>query len=226
MLILEIAGLFLVIFLFILWIRVARKRRKSLADWAKSRGLAFNPARVTNLDSRFPRFDCLVRGSRRSATNVAVGDWLEHPFLAFDYNHDIPFQDEKGREKIQSRTFSAVIMGTKASLEPFLLRPRKEGDSDAMDFGLELVISDIKTFNQQFDVRARDPRWALQVLRPRTVDLLLSAPRFNIQFDTNYVIAYRMSLFSPEDFVSAGHVLERIIEELPMSITRGMRAAG
>lgn len=209
------------------WVRAAGRRKKELAEWAVSRRLAFNPAGTTGLDGRFPRFDCLVRGSGRHATNMAVGNWLERPFLAFDYHHDIPVEDDKGGTRTVRRSFSAVVMGSKTSLESLLLRPREGGDSDALDFGLDLVISKSKPFNQRFDARSDEPEWVLQnVLHPRGIEMLLAMPAFNIQLDSNYVIAYGTSLFSVEDFDSAAHILERILEELPAHIVRGVRAAG
>jgi len=192
----------------------AQKRRQELQRWASLHGLSFEPGRDYTLDERFP-FGCLMQGHRRYAYNRLYGSWHGNELLAFDYHYETYSYDSKGRRRTHHHLFSAVILKGPVPLRPLFIRPEGLFDKITEFLGFDDIDFESIEFSKAFYVKAADERWAYDVLHPRTMEFLLESPRFSIQFEGEWAIAYRSSRFSPEEFGAAAEVLHGIFERLP-----------
>jgi len=186
------------------------KRRKELTRWAASRGLRFDPGRDSSFDDRYPEFGCLRRGHSRYALNTSEGTWNGRPMVAFDYRY------VTGHGKNRStHHFSAVIIEGGQPLKP--LRIRSEGIFDRVTefFGIDDIDFESAQFSREFHVKSQDKRWAYDVLHQGTMEFLLAAPRFSIQFDARHAIAWRNRRFDPATFEEAAGVITGILDRLP-----------
>jgi len=200
----------------VVWQIYARaRRRKELSAWAASKGLRFDPSRVYHLDARFPAFSCLRRGSGRYAFNCLSGDWQGHEFFGFDYHYETYSTDAKGHRQTHHHVFSAVVLSSPVPLKPLFLRPEGFLDKITEFLGFDDIDFESTEFSEKFYVKAPDKRWAYDVLHPRTMEFLLNSPRFSIQLEGDWGIAYRSSRFSAEEFGEAAEVLRGIFERLP-----------
>jgi len=186
------------------------KRRKELAEWASGKGLAFRPGRDGGFDERYRAFGCLRRGHSRGALNIAEGDWNGRAVTAFDYR----YVTGSGKNR-QTHHFSAIILRSHVVLQPLRIRSENVFDRVTEFFGLDDIDFESAEFSRAFHVKAPDKRWAYDVLHQRTMEYLLSMPRFSIQFDNRHVIAWRNRRFSPETFESAIAAVEGILDRLP-----------
>jgi len=191
------------------------KRRKELAAWASAKGLAFRPGRDGSFDERYRAFDCLRRGHSRAAFNIAEGDWNGRRVTAFDYR----YVTGSGKNR-QTHHFSAIVLGCGVALQPMRIRPENLFDRFTEFFGLDDIDFESAEFSREFHVKAPDKRWAYDVLHQRTMEFLLSMPRFSIQFDDRCAIAWRNRRFNTEAFESAIGVVEGILDRLPEYVVR------
>jgi hypothetical protein len=186
------------------------RRRRELAAWARSRGLRFNSGRDDAMEDRFPEFSCLQRGSRRYAYNLIHGEWSGRKTTAFDYHYETSSGDSTTHHH-----FSAVILGSELPLKELFIRPEGFFDRIKESVGFDDIDFESAEFSRRFYVKARDRKWAYDVIHARTMEFLLSKPEFTIEFGTYSVIAYRSSTFHISEFESAAEVIRGILDRMP-----------
>jgi len=192
----------------------SRLRRKKLTAWAASRGLTFVAAHDRSFDDRFP-FRCLKQGHSRSAYNVMTGRISERDILAFDYRY------VTGHGKNRStHTFSAVILVSSIPLKPLRIRAENVFDRVAEFFGADDIDFESSEFSRAFHVKGSDKKWAFDVLHQRTIEFLLSKPRFSIEMSDREMIVWRGGTFSPERFDEALGVGSGVLDRLPGYVVR------
>ena len=197
-----------VLFAYNLW--QSAKRGKELAAWAASKGLSFSAAKDRAFADQFLAFRCLHRGRSQYAHNVAQGAWNGRYVYAFDYH----YVTGSGKSR-RTHRFSSIVLRSSVSLKPLHLRPEGILDRVTEFFGLDDIDFESAEFSRSFHVKSKDKRWAYDVLHPRTIEFLLSMPRFSIQFDDRYVIVWKDHRFEPEAFETAIHIAEGILDRLP-----------
>jgi len=211
----ELALIVLVVLGFALAWYLASARRKKLAAWAAANGLRFESRADKGFDARHPSFGCLARGHSRSAYNVAEGARNGRPLTAFDYR----YVTGQGKNRSVHR-FSGVVLGSLTPLRPLRIRAENVFDRVAEAFGAGDIDFESAEFSRAFHVTARDKRWAYDVLHQRTIEFLLSMPRFSIAFGDSEVIVWRGRRFDPETFDDAIGVGEGILDRLPSYVVR------
>lgn len=194
------------------------KRKKELAAWAADAGLSFSPRSNRSYDNRYPEFDCLHRGHTRSACNIASGSWNGRSLEAFDYRY------VTGHGKNRStHTFSAIIVGSGISLKPLRIRSENAFDRLTEFFGADDIDFESDQFSREFHVKSPDKKWAYDVLHQRTMEFLLSQPKFSIEFDSQSIICWRNRRFDIQMRESAISVVEGILDRLPEYLVREQR---
>jgi len=191
------------------------KRKKELASWASNAGLAFAPSPDRSYDNRYPAFGCLRRGHSRYAYNIASGTWNGRWLEAFDYRY------VTGHGKNRStHTFSAIIVRTDLSLKPLHIRSENAFDKLTEFFGADDIDFESRQFSREFHVKSPDKKWAYDVLHQRTMEFLLSQPKYAIEFDTQSIICWRNRRFDSPMRESAISVVEGILDRLPEYLIR------
>ena len=187
-----------------------RRRRKELSAWAAGHGLSFSSDGVSHMDDAYPAFGDLRTGSDRLAYNRMEGQWAGRAFRAFDY----VYTTGSGRSRARF-DFSAIILESQVPLKPLLIQAENAFDRVEEFFGVEGIQFESAEFSRVFHVLSADRKWAYDVLHPRAMELLLSMPRFEIQFDDKAVMVHRASTFSVQDFEAAAKVAQGLLDGLP-----------
>ncbi len=201
----------------------AKKRREAMAKWARGRGFAFDAGKDHGMDGRFGRFSCLQQGSRRYAYNTCSGRVGERELVAFDYHYETYSTDSKGRRQTHHHYFSAVIVNARLPLKPLFIRPEGFFDKVTEFLGYDDIDFESSEFSRRFYVKSPDKKWAFDVIHQATMEFLLHAPTFTLDFQAPHVIAYRSKKFDVEEFDSALGVVEGILERLPEYLLRELK---
>jgi hypothetical protein len=196
----------------------SRKRRKAMMAFARRNGLAFDHGKDRNMEHAFPGFKCLRQGSGRYAYNRLWGDWNGRELLGFDYH----YQTGSGKDTTHHH-FSAVILAAGVPLEPLVIRPEGFFDKVREFFGYDDIDFESAAFSREFYVSSPNRKWAYDVIHTRTMELLLTSPRFTIQFDRRHVIAYRSRRFRIRDFSQAAAVARGVLDQLPDYVIQQQR---
>ena len=194
------------------------KRRKELAGWAMSKGLAFCPGNDRSFDSKYPNVNCLQKGDSRYACNIMTGTLTGREFLGCDYH----YATGSGKNR-QEHNISLVIIKSPILLEPLFIRPENFFDKFAEFVGFNDIDFESAEFSKKFYVKSPDKKWAYDIIHPRMMEFLLASPMFSIQFDLLSVIVYRDNTFSPADFDAAADLVNGIFERIPDYVIQNQR---
>lgn len=201
----------------------AAQRRKALRLWAIEKGLTYCDLRRSDLDDRYPNFDCLQQGDNRYACNLIEGGWKGRKFFGFDYHYETHTHSSKGGRQTQHHHFSAIILTGDLMFKPLFIRPEGLWDKITEFVGYDDIDFESAEFSRKFYVKSPDKKWAYDVLHPRTMEFLLGCPMFSMNFDWNGVIVYRNDTFSPSEFESAADVVCGVLDRLPDYVIRQLR---
>jgi hypothetical protein len=196
--------------------RQLENRRKELSAWAKSKGLSFRRTSSIVTAARYGCLQCLQKGDTRYAYNIMEGLFNSRKICAFDYYYQTEEEDKHGGRTITGcYYFSAVVAEADFQCKPLFIRTEKLFDKIAKSAGLDDINFESAEFNKQFYVQASDRRWAYDVVNQATMELLLSHPRFNVEFNRQYVVAYCDELYDLGHFEEALQLIIGIIDNLP-----------
>jgi hypothetical protein len=204
----------------------AAQRRKELMLWARSKGLRYTRAKDHRMDQRFPHFNCLKQGTNRYAYNIMEGDWSGRPIIAFDYHYETRSSNSKGGSQTHHHHFSAVIVRSHHLLKPLFIRPEHFFDRITEFFGLDDIDFESAEFSRKFFVKAKDKRWAYDVIHARTMQFLLDMPQFTIQFDPVHAIANRSARLRTSEFETAAKVVHGILDRFPDYLVKQLKEQG
>jgi hypothetical protein len=198
----------------------ARRRRQAMATWARSRGLSFDPSKDRGMDDRFPEFSCLRRGGSRYAENIITGHIGQHGITAFDYH----FTTGSGKNRSHHHR-SAVIVHTHFLMKQLFIRPEGFFDKFTEFIGFDDIDFESNEFSRKFYVKSEDRKWAFDVIHQDTMEFLLNAPTFHLEFSGHNVIAYNESRFDIEEFTVALSVIQGILNRFPKYLVRELQGA-
>jgi hypothetical protein len=200
------------------------KRRKELAGWAQANGLKFLSEKDHSVWLRYQLFKCLQRGENRYAYNIMLGTSGQRVMSGFDYHYETHSSDAKGNRQTHHHYFSALVVDAGLPLKPLFIRPEGFFDKVTEFVGFEDIDFESAEFSQKFFVKSPDRRWAYDVLHQKTMELMLTYPRFHIEFQGTQVMAYHdNSTFSLGEFSSALKVVIGILDYLPESVVRELK---
>lgn len=208
----------------VLAIHFNAKRKKALLAWARANGLTFTPDKDRSIDDRYPQFGCFRNGHSRYGNHFLRGMWRGRSFLAFEYHYTT------GSGKNQSHhSFSAVILTNAFPLQALSIRPEGFFDKVTEFFGLDDIDFESAEFSKRFYVKAKEKKWAYDVLHTRAMEYLLDPARrkYTMQFDTSHVLIHRGgATFKPDEFGLAADVVCDLLEMLPEYVVEQQKGLG
>lgn len=208
----------------VLAIHFNAKRKKALLAWARSHGLTFTPDKDRSIDDRYPQFKCFRNGDSRYGNHFLRGSWRGRPFLGFEYH----YSTGSGKNR-SSHNFSAVILTNAFPLQALSIRPEGFFDKVSEFFGLDDIDFESAEFSKRFYVKAKEKKWAYDVLHTRAMEYLLGSDRrkYTIQFAGPHVLIRRgEAMFKPAEFGQAADVVCDLLEMLPDYVVEQQKGLG
>ncbi len=213
----------LVIFLIIQGAKQAKKRQADLVAWAEARQFQFSPDHDRTFDDRFAEFSSLRQGRNRYAYNISDGEYRGRFLTAFDYHYETESTDSKGNTETTHHHFSAVVIEAGVPLKPLSIRPEGFFDKIGEFLGFDDIDFESAEFSRTFYVKSPDRRWAFDVLHQRTMEMLLEAPRFTIEFQPGRVLIWRGGVLAADDFQAALDVVTHLLDLIPAAVLEDLR---
>lgn len=167
-----------------------QKRRDLLGQWALANSWTL-AAEDDALCERWqgPPFG---EGDHRRACNVLTGQWQGHPFTSFDYSYETHSSDGRGGRSTSTHRFAVTALALPTPLPRLQVTPEnlltRVGEAVGLSQDIELESED---FNRAFRVHADNPKFASDVLTPRTMELLLSRPRLCWRIEGSEILCWR-----------------------------------
>jgi hypothetical protein len=191
-----------------------QKRRQALQQFALAKSWTY----VAEDDSLAVRWsgEPFGEGDRRRARNVLLGVEQGRPMVAFDYQYDTESTDSKGNRTRTTHHYSVVAVALPVPMPRLQVTPeglfRRAAEALGVGTGVELESED---FNRRFNVSARNPKFASDVLTPRTMEALLAAPPTAWRIEGSDMLSWDSGTLVPVDVLARLSTMRRVVEGIP-----------
>jgi hypothetical protein len=152
-----------------------RKRRRELATMARQLGLSFSEADTQGCGA-LP-FVLLRKGDGRGTENVMWGDWHGMAVQEFDHWYYEESTDSKGRRTKTYFRFSCAVVEIEAACSALTIDREGFFTRVADAIGLDDITFELEGFNEAFNVKSKDRRFASDFLDQRMMRFLLGTDR-------------------------------------------------
>jgi hypothetical protein len=186
------------------WISARSRRKAELAGFAASRGWAF-----TGRDDRWARIARRLpfgTGLYRLADDVMLGPVLHYRGVAFSYTGG------SGSSRVRAGVYALELP---VELPWVHVRAELPGEGVARLLGGQDIELESEDFNRAYRVTSEDPRFAYDLLCPRTMEELVAFRRLTVQVAGRFLVATggRKLDLAWIDFVLG--LLARMVDRLP-----------
>jgi hypothetical protein len=194
--------------------RAEQKRTKELQQFCLARGWTYaasGPALVDRWQGA-PFGD----GDDRKARHVIGGTWRGAQFVAFDYSYVTTTTDADGRTSRTTHTDGVVAV----VLPTYLPTLQVTGESmlrrmaQVVGLGQDIELES-EDFNRAFTVTSRDPKFATDVLTPRTMEMLLAAPHLAWRIEGTDILSWESGTFGTVEVLQRLDHLSKVVAGVP-----------
>lgn len=188
-------------------------RRDLLFQWATNNKWQFtvaDDAWATRWNG--PPFD---EGDHRKVRNVISGGWKSRPFMSFDYSYETHTTDGQGHRSTSVHRFTVVSVALPTDLPRLQVTPESVFSRLGHVFGMADIDLESEDFNRAFRVTASDPKFASDVLTPRTMQLLLSRSHFSWRVEVTDLVCWWSGEQTAVDVTEALSTMCDVIEGIP-----------
>jgi len=155
-------------------------------------------------------------GDHRRARNVLVGNDRGGPFVAFEYSFVTGGEQGRWGGRRTTHRYAVCALGLPVPLPRLQVEPegllRRAGQAGGLGVGVQLESED---FNRRFTVSARQPKFASDVLGPRTLQALLAAPPTAWRIEGADLVSWHEGQLTPVDVLAHLSTLSRVVEGIP-----------
>jgi hypothetical protein len=190
-----------------------KKRRAALQAFALSSGWTY----VAQDDSWCDRFvgAPFGDGDNRCALNVLQGPYEGMQMLAFDYQYETHSTDGKGNRTTTTHRFAVCSLRLPAPLPGLELSPESALTRLAGHLGFDDVELESEDFNRLYRVKARNPKFAYDVLNPRTMAALLGRPALHMRLLDIDAVCWESGRLEPVELIARLSTLQLLVRGIP-----------
>jgi hypothetical protein len=216
-------GLILVVAVGVYAYQADKKRRAALQAFALSNGWTYAAA-----DDRWcDRFagSPFGTGDDRKARNILQGQHNGVPMIAFDYSYETHSTDSKGNRTTTTHRYAVCALQLPAPLPLLELSPETVLTRVAGALGVSDIELESEDFNRRYRVRARDPKFAYDVLNPRTMQALLGRPAQHMRLLDVDAVCWESGRLAPVELLARLSTLQTLIAGIPSFVWSDHREA-
>lgn len=204
--------------------RVDAKRRAALQAFAASNGWSY-AATDDGLADRF-RGAPFGTGDNRKVRNVLHGPRSGREMLAFDYSYTTSTTDGQGHRSTTTHRYAVCSLRLPVPLPGLELSPESALTRMASAVGLGDVELESEDFNRVYRVRARDQKFAYDVLHPRTMQALLSRRPLHLRLQDADALCIEKDRLTSMELLERLSTLELLVTGIPPFVWSDHSAGG
>lgn len=156
------------------------------------------------------------QGYDKRARNVVSGALDGHPLVAFDYSYKEDSSDSKGNRSTTTYHYAIYALGLPCGLPELHVAPEGVFGRLGVMLGAQDIELESEDFNRRFRVRCPDPKFATDVLSPRTMELLLAYPgKVHVRIAGSDFLDYEQGHLTATDVINRTGMLSRVIAGIP-----------
>ena len=219
---LVVLGILGVIGIGVLIYRARQAQIRALTEWANRHGCQYRNIKDRSVDDRYPAFGCFRHGHSRYASDPISGEWNGRQMELGTYHYTT------GSGKNQSHhSFTYFMLRGDVPLQPLTVRPENVLDKLAGVFGFDDIDFESAEFSKRFLVKAKNRKWAYDVLHTRAMEHLLNHRRSVIEFSGHDAMIHMSErTLKLENFEETIAVLEQLLDMLPAYVVEQQKGRG
>jgi Protein of unknown function (DUF3137) len=194
-----------------------QKRATELRQFCLSTGWRY----VVRDDSWAVRWTAtpFFEGRQRQARNVISGTLgqtpASYPFVAFDYSYVTDHGDGQGHRVSTTHRFVICAVLLPTYLPALQVTPETMLTRVGAGLGGDDIELESEDFNRRFRVQCPDPKFASDVLTPRTMQALLARPAVHFRFEGKDVLCWENGTLSPAGLLERTSTLAAVSAGIP-----------
>lgn len=206
-------GIGLIVAVFVGSYMLKLQRREGMANFAAKYGFVYTPHAPPGLLAYgFPLF---FKGDGRGAENGVIGDWKGMSFKAADFWYYTESSDSNGKRSKDYSRFSVAVIELQAWLPDISIYRENVLTLLGDKLGLPDIDFESEEFNRAFKVKAKDRKFAFELIDPRMMQWLLSLDRrFGFEIHGKGVLIYSKTL-KPTELLPLIATLKEFRERVP-----------
>jgi hypothetical protein len=190
-----------------------KKRREGLALMARQLGLSYSPEDAMGCLG-LP-LALLAKGDGRGTENVLWGTWQGIDVREFDYWYYEESTDSEGHRTRSYSRFSCAVTEVEAVFHPLTLERENLLTRLADRVALKDIQFESEVFNEAFNVKCADRRFANDLLDARMMQWLLGVDgAFEFEVSGRWILCYSRKR-PPADLIPLLGTLERFRAQIP-----------
>lgn len=188
-------------------------RREKLQRYALASGWRY----LAEDDNQWQRWQRAPfnEGFDRRSRNVLYGKYRGHDMLAFDYSYKTQSTDSKGHAQTQTHHYRVASLTLAASLPYLHVGPENVLTRLGNMVGIHDIELESEDFNRRFRVHANDTKFAYDVLSPRTLQKLLTLPKFEWSIDGATIVSWAPGANDVPDLLARLSTLVSVVDGIP-----------
>lgn len=190
-----------------------QKRHALLLQWATNAGFSY-AGEDTSWCTRWSGAP-FGEGDHRRARNVVTGTTNGRTFAAFDYTYQTHSSDGRGNRTTTTHRYVVATLQLPAYLPRLQVTPENVFTRIGNALGLDDIELESEDFNRRFRVHSADPKFASDVLSPRTMQALLARPALSWRFDGADIVAWDDGRLSPTHALALTSTLNLVVDGIP-----------
>ncbi|KAA1429211.1 hypothetical protein [Nocardioides antri] len=190
----------------------AAERKAGMAGYATHREWEYRPS-DDSLVTRFggAPFD---RGYSRSATNVLLGKHDGRHFVAFDYAY-VTSSGTGSDRSTQHHHYSVLALNLGLPTPGLAVGPTSTfGRLVNAVTGRDVQIGN-PFFDEAFTVTSPSPEFALDVLHPAVVEVVMHHPELAWRLEGDSMLVIREGQHSPQEIEAKLHFMDAVLDRIP-----------
>lgn len=191
----------------------SKKRAEALMTWATQNGWQFE----VEDDSWCQRWNGAPfnEGDHRRARNVIIGQANGRPFAAFDYSYQTHSSNGQGGSSTTTHHYFVFSLAMPTVLPMLQVTPESMFSRLGNAFGLTDIELESEDFNRAYRVHSNDPKFASDVLTPRTMEQLLAEPHLSWRIEGLDIMSWQNGTLTPQACSVVQSRLAMVIAGIP-----------
>lgn len=193
----------------------ARQRRlAALRSLAAAKGWQFSPGDPFGLPHHWD-VEPFGSGYARHAENVISGAVRGWPIVAFDYSYKEDSTDADGDRRTTTYRFGVCVLRLPVPLAEVRVSPENLLSRIGQALGFSDIELESEDFNRRYRVSSPHPKFACDVLPPRTMELLLRGESIQFRVYGADVICWHSGNHSPAEIIMRTEMLAGFADGVP-----------
>ncbi len=197
-----------------------QKRQEAIRAWVHQRNWKISRDKRKGWDRELPGLKVFGKGHSRWGKNVITGTFHDRPITLLDYN----YTTGHGKNRSTHRVGVAVLHCDFPTI-PLFIRRENPFDKVGEFLGMDDIDFESVEFSRKFYVKSSDKKWAFDIIHTRTMEYLLSAPSFTIEYGFAEIAVYRNGWCNAEKFEEALDVVWNLYNLTPDFVIQQMKGS-